>query len=74
MEMRAGEASAGKTQLCLQLLIQTVSGPTPASAVYLHTEGDPPLDRLRQICHEMLKRCDLTSVVRECHGRPCAML
>jgi len=62
-----GEASSGKTQLCLQLLVSAVwsssaGALTPSSdksrlrnqkAVYFYTEGgDVPLDRLREITME----------------------
>ena len=56
-----GEASSGKTQLCLQLLVHAVypscDGPSVGykypKAVYFYTEGgDAPLDRLKQIAWE----------------------
>jgi RecA/RadA recombinase len=62
-----GEASSGKTQICLQLLVHTArpSSESPRGpndnrrrskrqkAVYFYTEGgDVPLDRLREIAKE----------------------
>ncbi|KAJ1635116.1 P-loop containing nucleoside triphosphate hydrolase protein [Pavlovales sp. CCMP2436] len=50
----AGESSAGKTQLALQLLFQAqlplAHGGLQGGALFLHTEGgDAPVERLRQI-------------------------
>lgn len=78
----SGEASSGKTQLCLQLLVHAVcpSGYHDVSqadpimrasvyhkAVYFYTEGgDPPLDRLQRIA---LERCgDDTGQCRQILG------
>eukprot|EP00873_Tetraselmis_striata_P019913 jgi/Tetstr1/440177/TSEL_028529.t2 len=45
-----GEATAGKTQFCLQLLLTSqwpeVAGGLGGTAVYIFTEGQPPLRRL----------------------------
>lgn len=51
----AGESSSGKTQLCLQVLVNTVCL-SHAHAVYFHTEGDPPLHRLEQIAKSMIEK------------------
>jgi DNA-repair protein XRCC3 len=55
----AGEAGAGKTQICLQLLLQVqlpvAEGGLEGGAFLLSTEGDPPIQRLDQM-QEGLKR------------------
>lgn len=49
----AGEAGASKTQLCLQLLLtaqlSSQYGGLDASSIYIYTEGDPPLPRLKEL-------------------------
>jgi len=49
----SGDSSSGKTQLCLQLLLQAQlpleMGGLNGSAIYLSTEGDVPIKRLKQI-------------------------
>ena len=49
----AGEAGAAKTQLCLQLLLAAQLplsiGGLNGSAVYIFTEGKPPIDRLKEL-------------------------
>ena len=52
----AGEASAGKTQLCLQLVLATVLHCERWRAVYIHTEGDPPLSRLSTLTFSALAK------------------
>lgn len=67
-----GEASSGKTQVCLQLLVNAVKpssegmqifnqhrvGMKIQKAVYFYTEGgDVPLDRLREIAKERCANC-----------------
>jgi RecA/RadA recombinase len=53
-----GESSSGKTQICLQLLVHSVVFEKSCSskAVYFHTEGDAPLDRLREIAETYIDR------------------
>ena len=50
----SGEAGSGKTQLCLQLCLQTQlcvrNGGLAGAAIYICTEGDFPSKRLQQIC------------------------
>jgi RecA/RadA recombinase len=56
----AGEAGAGKTQICLQLLLQVqlpvAEGGLEGGAFLLSTEGDPPIQRLdqMQVCCALL--------------------
>jgi DNA-repair protein XRCC3 len=49
----AGEAGAAKTQLCLQLLLAAQlpaeRGGLAGAAVYVCTEGEPPMGRLRKL-------------------------
>jgi hypothetical protein len=54
----AGEPGAGKSQLALQALVSAqlpqlggggAPGGRPGSAVWIYTEGKPPLKRLRQL-------------------------
>eukprot|EP01133_Synstelium_polycarpum_P007861 gene7861-9226_t len=49
----AGESGCGKTQICLQLCLQAqlpfASGGLEGGVLYLATETDPPLKRLRQL-------------------------
>ena len=49
----AGEATASKTQLCLQLLLNVQLPPEHGglggSAVYVFTEGDPAVRRLQEL-------------------------
>lgn len=49
----AGESSAGKTQLCLQLLLQAQLpqeyGGLDSAALYVSTEGEPPMKRLQEL-------------------------
>lgn len=51
----AGEASCGKTQICMQLLLQAqlplALGGLCGSAVYISTEHELPQERLEQIAH-----------------------
>jgi DNA-repair protein XRCC3 len=57
----AGEASCGKTQICLQLLLQAQLprkyGGLGGSAVYISTESSLPQDRLVQISRERSNMC-----------------
>ena len=60
-----GEASASKTQICLQLLLAcqlprslgglsdtaTATAAPTAAAIYMYTEGDPPLTRLKELAN-----------------------
>ncbi|KAK9827974.1 hypothetical protein WJX81_003621 [Elliptochloris bilobata] len=56
-----GEASAAKTQLCLQLLLCTqlppAQGGLDGTALYIYTEGDPPLKRLQQLADVRPQLC-----------------
>ncbi|PSC72908.1 DNA repair XRCC3-like protein [Micractinium conductrix] len=53
----AGEAAASKTQLSLQLLLTAQlpheAGGLGGSAVYIYTEGEPPLRRLHQLAQAL---------------------
>ncbi|CAN6482803.1 unnamed protein product [Victoria cruziana] len=52
-----GENGAGKTQLCLQLLLHSQLPPSPsASAFYISSEPPLPLRRLRQLADSFLLR------------------
>ena len=59
-----GEASASKTQLCLQLLLNCQLprslGGLDGSAVYIYTEGEPALDRLRELATMLPYRLNST--------------
>ncbi|KAK9824182.1 hypothetical protein WJX72_008385 [[Myrmecia] bisecta] len=50
-----GEAAAAKTQTCLQLLLcaqkPASEGGLAGSALYIYTEGDPPLRRLQELAN-----------------------
>ena len=52
-----GESSAGKTQICLQTLLHaqlpTKARPSWGSVLYLCTEGEPPMARLREIARHV---------------------
>ena len=49
----AGEAGAGKTQLCLRLLIEAVTSSDDAHAIYISTEGAARTERLQCILREI---------------------
>ena len=57
---QAGEAAACKTQLCLQLLLSAVKpasqGGLEGRALYIYTEGDPPIKRLQELVAHQCKR------------------
>lgn len=65
---RAGEASAGKTQLCLQLVLATVLHCDRWRAIYVHTEGDPPLKRLNDLTLSALSK--YVSRWKHMHAKP----
>ena len=56
----AGEASAAKSQVCLQLLLACqlppAHGGLGGSALYIYTEGDPALERLRELSRLLVYR------------------
>ena len=49
----AGEAGAGKTQLCLRLLIEAVMSNEHAHAIYVCTEGAARTERLRDLMNAL---------------------
>lgn len=53
--LHTGEATAGKTQLCLRLLLRAqaplAAGGLDGTALWIYTEGGPPLRRLAALAH-----------------------